>query len=156
MLSVYGGLTSNVIYNVKEFFKSYYKPEWLESNIAKQMILDVDKSEVESPYCIKSYALGQISPFMLSGGVQNLLLMQNLPEGEDFWGTACGENCEKWIYEIGKHRNINIYLTNIMFFDGMDKYDTEIYFPQIDKKAVSHTEILECMSDISDKMNDMN
>lgn len=43
-----------------------------------------------------------------------------------------------------------------MFFDGIDRYDTEIYFPQIDKKAVSHMEILECMSDISDKMNDMN
>lgn len=120
--------SDRVIIDVKTQFSAGFKPEWLESDLAKRMVLDVDKSKVIAPYCIESPVLGQISPFMLSGGVQNLLMMLNFPEdlNIEFWGQACGENCEKWIYEIAKTKNIVLRLTNMMTFDDVDTFDIPI------------------------------
>ena len=36
------------------------------------MVLDVDKSRIVAPYYIDSPVFGQISPFMLSGGIKPL------------------------------------------------------------------------------------
>ena len=116
--------SDRVIIDVKTQFGAAFKPEWLKSDLAKKMVLDVDKSKVIAPYCIESPVFGQISPFMLSGGVQNLLMMLNFPESLnlEFWGQACGENCEKWIYEIAKTKNIVLRLTNMMTFDDVDTF----------------------------------
>lgn len=120
--------SDRVIIDVKGQFRAGFKPEWLESDLAKRMVLDVDKSKVIAPYCIESPVLGQISPFMLSGGVQNLLMMLNFPEdlNIEFWGQACGENCEKWIYEIAKTKNIVLRLSNMMTFDSVGKFDVPV------------------------------
>lgn len=120
--------SDRVIIDVKTQFGAAFKPEWLKSDLAKKMVLDVDKSKVIAPYCIESPVFGQISPFMLSGGVQNLLMMLNFPESLnlEFWGQACGENCEKWIYEIAKTKNIVLRLTNMMTFDDVDTFDVPI------------------------------
>lgn len=120
--------SDRVIIDVKTQFSAGFRPEWLASDLAKKMVLDVDKSKVIAPYCIESPVLGQISPFMLSGDVQNLLMMLNFPESLnlEYWGQACGENCEKWIYEIAKTKNIVLRLTNMMTFDSVNTFDIPI------------------------------
>lgn len=40
-------------------FHRLYMDEWLEDPFVKEMILDVEQSEVISPYCIQSPVLGQ-------------------------------------------------------------------------------------------------
>ena len=32
------------------------------------------------------------------------------------WGTACGDNCSKWIVEIAKYKDFTICLENVMMF----------------------------------------
>lgn len=71
------------------------------------MVLDVDKSEVLSPYCIQSPVLGQIPPTGLSGRVKALIMA--LKTDWEIWATACGNNCAK--YGIIK----NILLIKIMW-----------------------------------------
>ena len=83
------------------------------------MILDIDKSEVFSPYCIQSPVLGQIPPVMLSGGVKTLLLILNCPE-KIFNASTCGDNCAKWILKIAEARDITINLRHIMNFGKED------------------------------------
>ena len=70
MLTIIYGDTSNSIYNTSVYFKNTYEPEWLETDLAKKMIMDVDHSEVLSGECINSPVLGQIPPERLSGGVK--------------------------------------------------------------------------------------
>lgn len=77
MLTIIYGDAENSIYNTSVYFKNTYEPEWLESELAKKMIKDVDNSDVLSGECINSPVLGQIPPERLSGGVKTLMLMLN-------------------------------------------------------------------------------
>mgnify|MGYP000024111938 CR=1 FL=1 len=80
-------------------FKNTYEPEWFETELAKQIVREVDDSEVLSSECIQSPVLGQIPPERLSGGVKTLLLILNEPE-KIFNASTCGDNCAKWILEM--------------------------------------------------------
>lgn len=57
----------------------------------------------------------QIPPSKLSGGVKTLILM--LKEDMVFWGTACGDNCAKWILRIAEIKELSICLSHIMEFE---------------------------------------
>lgn len=54
MLSIIYGDVKNSIYNTNVYFKNSYEPEWLEAELAKKMIRDIDDSEVLSGECINS------------------------------------------------------------------------------------------------------
>ncbi len=77
MLSIIYGDVKNSIYNTNVYFKNSYEPEWIDAELAKKMIKDIDDSEVLSGECINSPVLGQIPPERLSGGVKTLLLILN-------------------------------------------------------------------------------
>ena len=125
MLTIIYGDTSNSIYNTSVYFKNTYEPEWLETDLAKKMIMDVDHSEVLSGECINSPVLGQIPPERLSGGVKTLLLMLNEPD-KIFNASTCGDNCAKWILEIGKQQDLTINLRHMMSFGKDTKFDIQI------------------------------
>ena len=95
MLKVYLGSCDNEIYNPPVYFINQYEDKWLITDLAKEMIKDVDKSEVVGPRLIQSRVLGPISPRELSGGVKTLLLMAFDESGRFFNATACGDNCAK-------------------------------------------------------------
>ncbi len=67
MLSIRWGTTEDTVELVESVFDNNYEEEWFDDPLVKEMVLDVDKSEVLSPYCIQSPVLGQIPPTGLSG-----------------------------------------------------------------------------------------
>ena len=95
MLNIIYGDVKNSIYNTNVYFKNSYEPEWLDAELAKKMIKDIDDSEVLSGECINSPVLGQIPPERLSGGVKTLLLILNEPD-RIFNASTCGDNCAKY------------------------------------------------------------
>lgn len=125
MLTVIYGDASDSVYNTSVYFKNTYEPEWLESDMAKEIIRDIDGSEVLSGECIQSPILGQIPPERLSGGVKTLLLMLNEPE-KVFNASTCGDNCAKWILEIGKQKDITVNLRHLMGFGKNEKFEIRI------------------------------
>ena len=70
MLRVWFGDRENAIYNTSVFFKNRYEDGWITDPLAKEMIKDVDRSEVIDSNEIKSPVLGSISPLQLSGCVK--------------------------------------------------------------------------------------
>lgn len=100
MLSIVYGKPEDAIYNPKAYFDIHYDEEWFDDEFVRQMVKDVDKSEVVSRYCINSPVLGQIPPQMLSGGVKTLILIYKIPD-RLFNASACGENCYEWLLKIG-------------------------------------------------------
>lgn len=118
MLTIIYGDAKNSIYNTNIYFKNTYDAEWIESDLAKKIIKDVDDSEVLGGECIQSPILGQIPPERLSGGVKTLLLILNNPD-KVFNASTCGDNCAKWILEIAKIKDITINLRHMMNF-GID------------------------------------
>ncbi|MBQ8160737.1 MAG: DUF4869 domain-containing protein [Clostridia bacterium] len=117
MLSVFFGSLPNEIYNPPLYFLNQYEDEWLTTDLTKEMVRSVDSSEVLGPKLIDSPVLGAISPRELSGGVKTLILMAYDDSGKIFNGTACGDNCARWILEIAKNKDLTITLHNIMKFD---------------------------------------
>lgn len=115
MLSIIYGDMQNSIHNTNVYFKNTYEPEWFESDLAKKIVKDIDNSDVLSGECINSPVLGQIPPERLSGGVKTLLLMLNEPD-KIFNASTCGDNCAKWILEIGKQKDLTINLRHMMGF----------------------------------------
>lgn len=71
------------------------------------MIRDIDKSEVISSHLIDSRILESISTKELSGGVKTLILMEHDISGKIFNVSVCGDNCAKWILEIGKEKRFD-------------------------------------------------
>lgn len=43
-----------------------------------------------------------------------------------FDATSCGENCAKWLIEIGKKNDITVNLNYLMPFDGLEPFDIMI------------------------------
>lgn len=125
MLTIIYGDVQNSIYNTSVYFKNTYEPEWMESELARKMIKDVDDSVVVSGECINSPVLGQIPPERLSGGVKTLLLMLNEPD-KIFNASTCGDNCAKWILEIGKRQDLTINLRHMMSFGKDTVFDIKI------------------------------
>ena len=125
MLTIIYGDAPQSVYNTNVFFKNTYEPEWFETDIAKKMIRDVDDSDVLSGECINSPVLGQIPPERLSGGVKTLLLILNEPD-RVFNASTCGDNCAKWLLEIGKQKDVTINLRHMMSFGKDTKFDIRI------------------------------
>lgn len=133
MLRVFFGEKENAIYNTSVFFKNRYQDEWLLDDFAKEVIADVDRSEVIDANSIKSPVLGIISPLQLSGGVKALILMRHFP-GKIFNASNCGDNCAKWILKIGEEQNFTINLFHVMDF-GKGTFDIRILN---DRKLIVH------------------
>ena len=125
MLTIIYGDEPRSIYNTNVYFKNTYESEWLESELAKKMIQDVDDSEVLGGECIKSPVLGQIPPERVSGGVKTLLLMLNEPD-RIFNASTCGDNCAKWILEIAKQKDLTINLRHMMNFGKDTDFEIKI------------------------------
>lgn len=115
MLSVYYGDMPEAIYNPALFFKNSYSDDWITDELSKKMIRDVDKSEVIGPRIIDSPVLGGITPRELSGGVKTLICIYKRPD-RVFNASACGDNCAKWLLEIGKRQDVTINLRHLMDF----------------------------------------
>lgn len=123
MLKIFYGENDEVLYHTDYYFNNSFKSEWLNDDLVKEMIRDVDRSEVLGPYCIQSPVLGQIPPEKLSGGVKTLILGLKRPE-LFLYASACGDNCAKWWLKIGKIQDVTVNLVHFMDF-GDDPF--EIY-----------------------------
>ena len=124
MLKIYFGEMDGAIFNTDIYFKNVYENDWITNSLAKEMILDVDRSKVISGGVIDSPVLGMIPPTRLSGGVKTLLLIQHLPE-KVFNASTCGDNCAKWILFMAKKKDITINLHHIMDF-GDEPFQIEL------------------------------
>lgn len=95
------------------YFDNVYEDEWLEDDLVKEMIRDVDHSEVLTPHIIESPVLGAITPRELSGGVKVLILM--LKDDSFIYNMS---NCAKWVLKIAEKKDLTVFLRHIMRFEG--------------------------------------
>ena len=133
MLRVWFGDRESAIYNTSVYFKNKYKDEWFQEDFVKKIVADVDISEVKDANNIVSPVLGNISPLQLSGGVKAVILMKHF-KGKIFNASNCGDNCAKWILELGKEQDFTINLFHVMDF-GEGEFSIRVLN---DKKLIAH------------------
>lgn len=124
MLNIFLGPMPEAIYNTAVYFKNTYEEEWIMSPLTKEMVKDIDNSEVLDSGVIDSPVLGKIPPVGLSGGVKTLILIANEP-GKIFNISTCGNNCAGWILKLAKDRDITVNLRHLMDF-GTEKFNIKI------------------------------
>ena len=112
------------IYNTNVYFDNTYKDKWITKSISKEIIKDVDKSEVLDEKTILSPIFGNMSPKKLSGGTKTLLLIDNDSKNV-FNASTCGDNCAKWILKIAQDRKVVINLRHLMDF-GKDEFKIKV------------------------------
>ena len=125
MLNIFLGEMKDAIYHPPTYFDNVYEDEWITDPLSIEMIRDIDKSDVLGVHLIESPVLGPISPKDLSGGVKTLMLMAFADQDKVFNASACGDNCAKWILEIGKRKDLTINLRHIMNF-GKEDFEIKI------------------------------
>ncbi len=116
MLKVFFGDMPEAVYNTAVYFKNTYEEEWIVQPLVKEIIKDVDKSEVLDKALIESPVLGKISPLGLSGGTKTLILVAN-DDSRIFNASTCGDNCSKWFLKIAEQKDITINLRHLMNFE---------------------------------------
>ena len=114
MLNIYYGNMPEAIFNTSVYFKNAYEDTWITDPVAREMILDIDKSVVLDSAVIDSPVMGKIAPVSLSGGVKTLIL-----------GSTCGDNCARWILKLAETDELTINLRHLMDF-GEKTFDIRI------------------------------
>lgn len=118
MLSIYFGTyqADNYIDNPDLFFDNTYEDEWLEDSQSKQMVQDIDHSELVGPNLVISPVLGSIPVSRISGGVKTLIQIAHDSE-HVYNASACGDNCSGWLLRIGAKKDCLVRLGHFMHFD---------------------------------------
>lgn len=124
MLNIYYGNMPGAIFNTAVYFKNAYEDAWITDPVAREMILDVDRSTVLDSAVIDSPVMGKIAPTALSGGVKTLILMKN-ERTKVFNASTCGDNCAKWILKLAEADDLTINLRHLMDF-GEGAFDIRI------------------------------
>lgn len=117
MLKIWYNTGIEYLNDAPAYFDNVYEDEWLEDDLVKEMIRDVDHSEVLTPHIIERPVLGAITPRELSGGVKVLILM--LKDDSFIYNMSnCGNNCAKWVLKIAEKKDLTVFLRHIMRFEG--------------------------------------
>ena len=124
MLKVFFGDMTEAIYNTSVFFKNDYEDGGIVDPFVKDMIADIDSSEVLDSGVIDSPVLGKISPLALSGSVKTLILVK-FEKNRVFNASTCGDDCAKWLLKIASKDDRTVNLRHIMDF-GKDEFEIEI------------------------------
>ena len=138
MLKIFFGEMGTANYG-PSWFKYNYHPEWLKEPFVQQMIEDVDHSRYVDGLVIDSPVLGPIPPERLSGGLKTLIMIHERPDLV-FDATSCGDNCAKWLLEIGKQKDVLVNLNYLMDFRKYEPF--QIYVKNEDKLVTNYIDFL--------------
>ena len=141
MLKIIFGETENSVYHPPTYFDNQYEDEWITAPLSVAMIKDIDKSDVVGTHLIQSPVLGPISTKEISGGVKTLILMAFDNSGRIFNASACGDNCAKWIAELGRKNDLTINLHHVMDFSTASEFEAVML--NTGKEVHSYEEYLE-------------
>lgn len=120
------------------YFNNNYQDEWLEDDLVKQIIKDIDQSEVLNAQIVMSPVLGAIPVSQISGGAKAVILMLKRPDLL-IHGNSCGDNCASWISRIGQMQDIYVHLTYPMRFPD----DVELTVMDTGVRCSSYKEYVE-------------
>ena len=127
MLSIYFGEYpgDNYISSPVLFFDNAYEDEWLEDELSKAMVKDVDRSDLINPNLLVSPALGAVPISRMSGGVKTLILISH-DTRHVYNASACGDNCARWLLKTGQEKDILVRLGHIMHFGDSGQLNIRI------------------------------
>lgn len=116
---MFGKELPDTILDIDLYFDNTYVTEWFDDNVVKQIVKDIDNSEIEG-CMLKSPVLGNVSVESMSGGAKAVIVLLKDTELEfPINLTVCGSNCEKWLAYVFNKRNVRVCTTGLhLDFEG--------------------------------------
>ena len=102
MLKVYFGNNEKALKSGDGYFDNWLDDDCLETEFAKEVVREIDKSELISKNLVQSPVIGAVPPKFLSGGAKSLLILRFSDVEMNI--TAFGENCYPYIIKISKEK----------------------------------------------------
>lgn len=101
MLSIYIGKDWDSIVAIDSYYNHVSYKEWYDDPVVRQIIKDIDGSDVVSTEMVMHPLLGGLPMEKISGGAKALILLY---KGSEFPVDlmVCGDNCQEWIARISK------------------------------------------------------
>lgn len=123
---------------IPSYFNEVYEKEWFSDPLVKDMVKDIDQSNVVADGVIDSPFLGLIPPTELSGGLKGLLLMKFEESVKDryFYGGQFGDNTLGYMLRIADESPYDIKLAVNHSLHFPDKFN-KIYIEN-DKTTVDN------------------
>lgn len=121
MLNVlFGKITEDTNMCPDVYFNNVYDEKWFDDEIVRNIIRDIDSSEVNGLNVISPH-LGSVSVESLSGGCKTLILLYKEDDFEPNL-TWLGDNCEDWLIRIANMRDIRAVMTgrDLLFKNKVD------------------------------------
>lgn len=104
------------IKSAQSFFDFEYEDEWFDDPVVKQIVHDIDNTEVISSNLLISPILGSISCRDISGGAKGLILILKCTDPRSFRSTTFGGNCVNWIINLSYMRDFVLYMNHCLEF----------------------------------------
>lgn len=124
MLHIIFGIEKNTIHEIDEYFREHYVKEWIENDISKRIVEEIDKSTIHSSTQVINQTVGPKNINHLSYSTKTLLLIWNNPN-MIFNASFCSDECSKFLLEFGNTRDIVVNLNHIMDF-GQNRFAIKI------------------------------
>ena len=121
----WGNLPEEYESYVSDYFDDVFKPEWFSDDVVRNIIKEIDDSEVVGPgksVNIYNETLGNIPPQYLSSSCKGLILLYK--DDMKINGDRLGDNCVPWLLKIASTKDIEISLSHTPDFP--DKFDAVI------------------------------
>lgn len=114
MLYIHLSYPDNCITAVDYYFDRHKRKDWFNNQMVKDIIFGIDKTIAVKDEYLESPIFGGMSPDRLSTGCKAtiLLYVQDRP----VYISCCGDNCAKYIENIGRSKDIHGYLLHCMEF----------------------------------------
>lgn len=109
------GREQNCVSKIDSFFNRRKKPEWFNDPVVRDIIFDIDKTEIVQGEVLKSPVFGIMAPDRLSQGCKAVILLECIP-GINIYATKCGDNCCKSILKVAENKDTTITLHHCMRF----------------------------------------
>ncbi|MDR1644157.1 MAG: DUF4869 domain-containing protein [Clostridiales bacterium] len=124
MLNIWLGNCDISVYDMDVAFEYYQEDGWFTDPYVIGMVKDVDKTELISHRLAYDYMGDPMNPRELSGGVKALILLYMI-DNIIIDGNMMGNNCARWILDIGKRRDCYITLCYFLNFEEGIKSDDD-------------------------------
>lgn len=107
------------ILDTRIYFRQHKRPEWFEDPFVKEFLMKIDGTTVLFEEALKDKFGHGISTEMISTGCKTLCdIYYNTDEDLIFYGTAMGNNCYPFLFQIAENRKVRIFLEHYPDFDN--------------------------------------
>lgn len=106
MINIKFGVLPDALQSGDGYFDNWLDEEVLETDFAKRVVREIDKSELVSKRLVQSPVLGSIPVSDISGGAKSLIILMFTDKIMEL--EALGDNCFPLLFEIGKQKDITL------------------------------------------------